>query len=72
MNEIDEIARLRGDAEIARLRLEAANGEIEKLRLRVRFTDAEREALGRAVILLAGNADRATVGAVVGLLDRMS
>jgi hypothetical protein len=63
---------------------EAAD-EIERLRHRVRFadavirsgnvatlTEAEQEALGRAVILLAGNANRATVGAVVGLLDRMS
>ena len=65
--------------------MDEAAGEIERLRHRVRFadavirsgdaatlTEAEREALGRAVILLAGNADSATVGAVVGLLDRMS
>ena len=34
---------LRGDAEIARLRLQAAHAEVERLRL----TDAEREAIER-------------------------
>jgi hypothetical protein len=33
---------LRGDAEVARLRLQAAHAEVERLRL----TDAEREAIG--------------------------
>jgi hypothetical protein len=36
-----EIARLRGDADVARLRLEAAHAEIARLRL----TDAEWEAI---------------------------
>jgi hypothetical protein len=35
---------LRGDAEIARLRLQAAHAEVERLRL----TDAEREAIERS------------------------
>ena len=65
--------------------MDEAADEIERLRHRVRFadavirsgdaatlTEAEREAMGRAVILLAGNADMATVGAVAGLLDRLS
>jgi hypothetical protein len=34
---------LRGDAEIARLRIQAAHAEVERLRL----TDAEREAIER-------------------------
>jgi hypothetical protein len=39
----DQIIRddLRGDAEISRLRLQAAHAEVERLRL----TDAEREAI---------------------------
>lgn len=41
----NEVARLRGDADIARLRLEAACAEITRLRL----TDAEREALHHVV-----------------------
>jgi hypothetical protein len=36
---------LRGDAEIARLRLQAAHAEIERLRL----TDAEREAIATCI-----------------------
>lgn len=42
---IVEITSLRGDAEVARLRLEAAHAEIARLRL----TDAEREALHHVV-----------------------
>lgn len=41
----DEITRLRGDAEVARLRLEAAQAEIAKLCL----TDEEREAILGAI-----------------------
>ena len=42
---LDEVSRLRGDAEIARLRLQAAHAEVERLRL----TDAEREAIAACV-----------------------
>ena len=44
MTDRDDLSRLRGDAEVARLRLEAAHAEIDRLRL----TDAEREAVERA------------------------
>ena len=42
---LDEVSRLRGDAEISRLRLQAAHAEVERLRL----TDAEREAIAACV-----------------------
>ena len=62
----DEITRLRGDVEIARMRLEASYGEAEKLQHRVRLqdsvirsgdvatlTEAERGAVERARRLIA-------------------
>ena len=42
---LDEVSRLRGDAEISRLRLQAAHAEVERLRL----TDAEREAIATCI-----------------------
>jgi hypothetical protein len=61
---------LRGDAEIARLRLQAAHAEVERLRL----TDAEREAICQAVTAYDGNDDDeqcAEIAATLrGLLER--
>jgi hypothetical protein len=66
----DEIGRLRGDAEVARLRLEAAQADIARLRL----TDAEREAV-RFFSLIDGphNVPVANKRAATlrGLLERM-
>jgi hypothetical protein len=48
----DQIIRedLRGDAEISRLRLQAAHAEVERLRL----TDEERQAMMRAMYRVVG------------------
>ncbi len=67
---LDEVSRLRGDAEISRLRLQAAHAEVERLRL----TDAEREAICQAVTAYDGNDDDeqcAEIAATLrGLLER--
>jgi hypothetical protein len=65
-----DIVSMRGDAEIARLRLQAAHAEVERLRL----TDAEREAICQAVTAYDGNDDDeqcAEIAATLrGLLER--
>jgi hypothetical protein len=61
---------LRGDAEIARLRLQAAHAEVERLRL----TDAERQAVACAAESYADNDDDEDCARVArtlrGLLER--
>ena len=60
----DEIGRLRGDAEVSRLRLQAAHSEL------LRLTDAERE----AIEWFAGSRSNRPPGAratLRGLLDRL-
>jgi hypothetical protein len=70
MTDQGEIASLRGDANVARLRLEAAHAEIDRLRL----TDAEREAIEVARNAYAdddGNAECESIATVLsGLLER--
>jgi hypothetical protein len=67
---LNEVSRLRGDAEIARLRLQAAHTEVERLRL----TDAEREVIACAAESYSDNDDDedcARVAATLrGLLTR--
>ena len=67
---LDEVSRLRGDAEIARLRLQAAHAEVERLRL----TDAEREAIACAAESYSDNDDDEDCARVArtlrGLLER--
>jgi hypothetical protein len=62
---------MRGDAEIARLRLQAAHAEVERLRL----TDEEREAIREAVGAYNDNDDDeecAKIAATLhGLLKRL-
>ena len=84
----DEIARLRGDLEVMRLQREAAAGDAEKLRRRLRLadaairsesptlTDAEREAVERAITVFGYNASNnaysaTNAAALIGLLERM-
>jgi hypothetical protein len=56
-----------GDAEIARLRLEAAHAEIARLRL----TDAEREAVEFCAKLLSTGGGCEWADALRGLLERL-
>ena len=75
MTDRDDLASLRGDLEVARLRLEAAHAEIARLRL----TAAEREAVERAVETLDGwqktggyhSAIEDDAATLRGLLERM-
>ena len=70
-----ERAEMRGDAEIARLRLQAAHAEVERLRL----TDEEREAIGRDLDWLKwcednrqiGDVGRKDIATLRGLLERL-
>jgi len=62
---IAEVELLRGDAEVSRLRLEAAHTEIARLRL----TDKEREAIKNACKLGTFPDEIATIK---GFLDRTS
>jgi hypothetical protein len=65
-----DIVSMRGDAEIARLRLQAAHAEVERLRL----TDEEREAVACAAESYADNDDDEDCARVArtlrGLLER--
>ena len=63
---LDEVSRLRGDAEGARLRLQAAHAEVERLRL----TDAEREAIAGTIAFEHGRVAIAWAATLRGLLDR--
>ncbi len=61
---LDEVSRLRGDAEISRLRLQAAHAEVERLRL----TDAERFVL-REVRDIYADEDDVKCNEIAAVLD---
>ena len=62
-----EIDRLRGDLEVARLRLEAAHAEIGRLRL----TDAEREAVRSCIADDEAATAYQRAATLRGLLERL-
>lgn len=79
-----EIERLRGDLEVARLRLEAAHAEIDRLRSLTRFQDrvirsgdtacltkAERDAVEGAIIHMETRGMWAWPAELRGLLERL-
>jgi hypothetical protein len=62
---LNEVSRLRGDAEIARLRLQAAHAEVERLRL----TDAERDVLATVRDIYASHDDDDSCSRIAAVID---
>jgi hypothetical protein len=71
----DEIVRVRGDREVVRLQRDAAAGEVEKLRSRLRLADAALQSTGTTISAEISfqltDAEREAIAAGLGALERL-